>query len=58
MLPTGEMGRIAGGVTAAIAAIGLIYLIVNDVTGVGAADDAAIIPVIEVFRRGVSAFFA
>jgi len=55
MAPDTEMGSKAlGGAVIVFSAIGITYLIFNDATGVGCADDVAIVPVLELFRRGLS----
>ena len=46
--------RVAGGIVAVTAGLGFLYLTFNDVTGVGVADDIAIPPILELYRRGVT----
>jgi len=50
--------RFVGGGLIIVSVFGIVYLTVNDVTGVGVADDAAIVPALEMLRRGVAMVIA
>ena len=45
---------IVGGALVTVSAIGLVYLVSNDITGVGVLDDFAIVLTIEIFKTGIN----
>ena len=45
---------IVGGALVTVSAIGLVYLVSNDITGLGVLDDFAIVPTIEIFKTGIN----
>ena len=54
LIPEDVTSYIVGGALVTVSAIGLVYLVSNDITGVGVLDDFAIVPTIEIFKTGIN----